>query len=103
MEACKNKNSGRDFIYLEDRTHRKYLLITPSGTIKSLECELFEPPNIVTDDYASSSSITESQRNIYRMYIKSTEEELVERVEMYFEELTPQEQRNLLISLKQQL
>jgi len=103
MEICRNKNSRKDFIYLEDRPHRKYLLITPSGAIKSLKCDLFEPPSTVNDAYASSSSITESQRTVYRMYIKSTEEELVERVEMYFEELTPQEQRNLLISLQQQL
>ena len=44
MEVCKNKNSNKLFVYLQDIDGGQLLLITPEGNIKKLNRSLFSAP-----------------------------------------------------------
>ena len=44
LTLLRNKASGKHFIYLEDESSNKMLLVTPDGLIKGLDVNLFDEP-----------------------------------------------------------
>ncbi len=70
MEICKNKTSGKTFIYLDDDDNDRALLVTPQGEIKSLELKLFSDFAEEQDEQhlLSSGLITDAQYVSYKNY-----------------------------------
>lgn len=70
--VCKNKSSGKYFIYLESLTDRKVSLINPEGRQLALRADLFEEPKDDSMDYLLSYKlITEEQREGYNRYVST--------------------------------
>lgn len=44
MEICKNKKTGKTFVYLDEEDNGQLLMITPDGSVKALEPDLFTEP-----------------------------------------------------------
>lgn len=44
MEICKNKKTGQTFIYLYEDEKDRALMVTPQGSVKALDTELFTEP-----------------------------------------------------------
>ena len=70
MGIFKNKTSGKYFIGLDDEDGETALMITPLGTVKPLELNLFvhleagDPESLLADEL-----ITEMQFEKYREYL----------------------------------
>lgn len=77
--VCKNKSSGKYFIYLKDLADRKVFLINPEGRQLALSADLFEEPKDDSMDYLLSYKlITEEQREGYNRYVSAQPEEGVD-------------------------
>jgi hypothetical protein len=73
MEICKNKTTGKTFIYLDEKENGKALMITPAGEVKSLEESLFKDL-VEVDDHRSlliEGDITPAQINVYKRYYQN--------------------------------
>jgi hypothetical protein len=70
INICKNRASGKSFIYIEDIDTDHALLVTSSGKIKSLEYNLFDEPKEKNKDYCLSQKlITKQQLKQYYEFI----------------------------------
>jgi hypothetical protein len=90
MQVCKNRNSGKYFIYLQDTGNNESLLITPSVEIKSLHADLFDD----LEDKEESSLIadgliSEAQVQRLRQYEKESNENNLENISYLFDQLSP--------------
>ncbi|MBA4391751.1 MAG: hypothetical protein C0399_12565 [Syntrophus sp. (in: bacteria)] len=64
---CKNKHSGKHFIFVDDSTNGEVFLINPEGVTISLKPDLFDEPKDESVDYLLSYKlITETQLRKYR-------------------------------------
>ena len=71
MEFCKNKRTGKYFVYIEDRPDGKFLLVTPRAEIKSLDPSLFDEPDEQNpDDLLSRGLLNEQQLRRYHKFIE---------------------------------
>lgn len=70
MEICKNKKTGRGFIYLAEQDNEQALMITPQGDVKALEHDLFTEPIEVDDEESlvTQGQINSKQYNVYKQY-----------------------------------
>ena len=70
MEICNNIKTGQTFIYLDEEDSQRGLMITPSGTVKALEMDLFTEPLEVeqVDALLDQGKITDTQLQIYDQY-----------------------------------
>ena len=70
MEICKNKITGKAFIYLDDDEYGMALMITPQGEIKALEHDLFTEPAEIddVDSLPEQYHLTDAQYDVYREY-----------------------------------
>jgi len=70
MEICKNKKTGRGFIYLTEQDDGQALMITPHGEVKALEHDLFTEPIEVDDEQllVTQGQINSKQYSVYRQY-----------------------------------
>jgi hypothetical protein len=70
MEICKNKKTGRVFIYLDEIDSGHALMITPLGDVKELEHDLFTNPIEVDDEemLLIQGRINNRQYHIYNQY-----------------------------------
>ena len=69
MEICKNKKTGRAFVYLDEDENGQALMITPQGTVKALEHDLFTEPIEVEEDQAvHNGKINAIQYDVYNRY-----------------------------------
>ena len=67
MILCRNKSSGKYFIYIEDTSTGKLRLITPHAEIKSLNPTLFDQPTRANiDDLLPLGLINEHQIKRYQ-------------------------------------
>ena len=57
INICKNKTSGKSFIYIEDIDTDRALLVTPEGEIKPLEYSLFDEPEEEDKDHCLSEGL----------------------------------------------
>lgn len=74
--VCKNKVSGKYFIYLDDLRDRGIRLINPEGGQLDLNADLFEEPKDENVDYLLSYKlITDVQFEKYNQYISAQPEE----------------------------
>jgi len=75
LTLCKNKSSGKHFIFLEEEGVDKLLLITPKEQIRALGCSLFEDP--VEMEAAQSMEQGLVSKGQLEMYHKYVEEDFV--------------------------
>ena len=69
INICKNKTSGKSFIYIEDIDTDRALLVNPKGEIKPLEYSLFDEPEEENKDYCLSQGlITKEQLKQYHEF-----------------------------------
>ncbi len=69
MEICNNKETGHTFIHLEAQSNDQALMITPQGTVKVLEYDLFtEPTEVDESEVLAKGKITRKQFNIFNQY-----------------------------------
>jgi hypothetical protein len=67
MIFCRNKSSGKYFIYIEDTPNGEFRLITPHAEIKSLNPTLFDQPSWANiDDLLPHGLINEQQLKRYQ-------------------------------------
>ena len=70
--VCKNKASGKYFIYLDDLKNHNVRLINPDGGQLDLSADLFEEPKDESIDYLLSYKfITEMQLEKYKHIVSS--------------------------------
>jgi len=69
MEICKNKKTGQSFVHLDEDENGQALMITPQGTVKALEYDLFTEPIEIEDDQAvNDEKINATQYDVYNRY-----------------------------------
>ena len=73
MEICENIKTGQTFIYLDEEDSQRGLMITPNGTVKTLELDLFTDPFEVeqVDALLDQGKLTDTQLQIYDQYIQT--------------------------------
>lgn len=71
MEICKNKRTGKVFIYLDDQGDGQALMITPQGVVLSLDHDLFTDPIEIENgkELMDQGHISPDQYNLYHQYI----------------------------------
>jgi hypothetical protein len=62
INICKNKTSGKSFIYIEDIDTDRALLVTPEGEIKPLEYSLFDEPEEENKEHCLSQKLITKQQ-----------------------------------------
>jgi len=73
ISVCKNKSSGKYFIYIEDLPDNEFHLINPEGRLIRLPSDHFEQPKEENIDYLSSYKlITEQQLEKFMEYESQT-------------------------------
>jgi hypothetical protein len=104
MQVCKNKNSGKYFIYIQDTGNDEVLLVTPDADIKSLKANLFvDIEDKEEDSLLSSGHITEAQIQRFRVYEKDRSDDAVEDFEYHFDQLSPYDKKRLIEMLKKKM
>ena len=89
MEIYKNLDSEGYFIYLDDVSSEKILLVTPDAEIKALGKSLFmEVPFKDEKDLIDRGMITEQQVNKYHLYWENRRNEPLELLEFLMEEMS---------------
>lgn len=74
--VCKNKASGKYFIFLDDLQNLNVRLINPDGGRLDLSADLFEEPKDESVDYLLSYKlITEVQLERYKQYVSAPSED----------------------------
>ncbi len=70
MEICKNRQTGQVFIYLYAKDKHRALMITPQGTVKALETDLFTEPFEIdkAEVLIDQGKIRRDQYRVYRDY-----------------------------------
>jgi hypothetical protein len=70
MEICKNKKTGQTFIYLYEKDAQRALMITPDGSVKALDIDLFTEPFEAeqVDALVGNGKISRPQLHIYDQY-----------------------------------
>ena len=66
MEICKNKKTGKVFIYVDELDNKNALMITPLGDLKKLEYHLFTKPIEIDDEEVllAKDQINSKQYNV---------------------------------------
>ena len=100
MEICKNKTSGKYFIYIENTGNDEALLVTPEGKIKSVKLRLFDGTKEEDEDYLLSHGlINEAQIERHRQYIKDRHDDVIE----WYQELPSYHKKRFLEFLKKEV
>ena len=101
MRICKNRRSGKYFVFIDYVNGDHILAITPKNEIKELEGHLFEDP-IEKDEVAflCDGIVTKSQVETYRRHEENRKQDASENLEIMVEEMTPYEQQLLLEALE---
>ncbi len=62
MEMCKNKASGKYFLFIEETGDGKLLLVIPNGEVKALDPVLFEDVEELDIDYCLNTGLIALQQ-----------------------------------------
>ncbi len=114
MEICKNKNTGKYFIYIEKIGNDKAWLVTPKCQVKTLNLSLFNNSREGgKKDFLSRGLISEEQAKLYydfREMKKSIEERsrieefnpeaLIKQLNRKLKKMTPEEREKTIDKLK---
>ena len=108
MQICKNRKSGKHFIYIQDEGNGKASVVLPTGEIKSLKLSLFEEPEEGNEkDFLSRGLITNRQIKKYRTEVKRrdmfNEMERKEAALRAFEDLPYKEQVKKFLEILEKL
>lgn len=70
-QVCKNKESGKYFLFIEETNDEKLLLVIPMGEVKSLDSFLFEDTEEVDiSDLLNKGFIAQQQIDGYKKFVK---------------------------------
>ncbi len=76
LTLLRNKSSGKHFIYLEDESSTKRLLVTPDGFIKGIDVNLFNEPIEMEERQAVDQQIvSEEQVRKYHDYVVTNDQQ----------------------------
>ena len=101
MQVCKNRISGKYFIYIQDTGNHEALLVTPGAEVKSLSADLFNDLEDKEEDYLIDNGlIVGAQIQRFRQYEKDNSENTFENILYQFEQLSPYEQNRIREMLK---
>jgi hypothetical protein len=91
MYICKNKRTGKYFIYITDTVNEEALFVTPNAEIKNLKLGIFtdEPAEYTEASLLESNLITKEQLKLFHEYKKNRSDEDFENIEDHFETLSP--------------
>ena len=104
MEVCKNKDSGKYFIFLEDIGLEKILLVTPEANVKPLKSNLFDEVEDLSEEYLIENSfVSEDQVRVYREFQKNRSDVFIENSIIDFENMAPHQQREFIRQLQEKL
>lgn len=101
----KNKKSGKFFILLPNHRGGSPVFITPEGNLKAaLDLELFDEEEVFDIDQLANLKaqgfITEAQKTTAEQYSKNREEEAIENIKDYFDQLPDWEKQSFIETLK---
>lgn len=70
MEICKNKKTGKTFVYLDEEDNGQLLMITPDGSVKTLEAALFTEPVEIDEEekVVEQGVVNNTQVALYHRY-----------------------------------
>lgn len=75
LPVCRNKESGKYFIYIEDVSGNKLKLVNPYAKIKDLEEDLFEEVLDENEErLIKDGQITKAQHEVYKDYLNKKQE-----------------------------
>jgi len=104
MQVCKNKKSGKYFIYIQDTGNNEVLLITPEADIKSLDATLFEDSEDLEADFLlANNQLTEEQIQRLEMFEKERSDDAVEDIEYDFNQMSPSDQKRFIELIKKKI
>lgn len=84
ISVCKNKSSGKHFIYIEDLKDNEVRLVNPDGGLIVLRADLFDEPKEESVDYLLSYElVTEKQLEKYNEYESQATGHLGEPIDDY--------------------
>ena len=78
MEVCKNKNSGKCFIFIKEEPNDYLRLVTPLNDVKILEARLFDEPAEVDETaLLLKEHITKDQVEAYKNGLLKCAQEVI--------------------------
>jgi hypothetical protein len=102
MEVCKNKDSGKYFIYLRDCGPGGILLVTPEAQVKPLRTNLFDEVEEFSEEYLIENDlISHDQIRKFNEYQQDRSDDLIESFVIDFENMTPHQQREAIRQLQE--
>ena len=103
MNICKNKRTGKYFIYINDTVNEEALFVTPNAEIKNLKLDIFtdEPEEYTEASLLENNLITKEQFQKFNEYKKNRSEDSDENFFDYFESLTPSGQELFIKRLQE--
>jgi hypothetical protein len=70
-QACKNLSSGKYFLFVEEVDDENFLLVIPTGEVKSLETSLFgEIEDVNITDLLNYKLLTKQQIDGYKKFVE---------------------------------
>lgn len=97
MDVCKNKKSGKYFIYLLNGVNQyEGLFITPDGEQKNLRFDLFYNMEELEED-RENNLLSQAQ---IQAFLKLNGNELFQSFQLKWDNLTPHKRKEFIDSLK---
>ncbi len=102
MEVCKNKDSGKYFIYLQDCGPGGLLLVTPGAQVKPLRANLFDEVEDFSEEYLIENAlVSPDQIRKFNGYQQDRSDDLIEGFIIDFENRTSHQQREVIRQLQE--
>ncbi|MBC2702950.1 hypothetical protein [Desulfobacula sp.] len=90
--ACKNNQSGKYFLFIEEKNNVEFLLCIPTGEVKTLEKSLFrEIEEVGIIDLLNNGLLTQHQIDGYKKFVE------IDSFEIFNEIMKSSEDANSLI------
>jgi hypothetical protein len=104
MDICKNKRTGKYFIYINETVNEEALFVTPNAEIKNLKLKIFtdEPEECSEAGLLEKNLITKEQLQMFHEYKKNRYDEVSENFNDYFDTWT-QLEKHLFIKKLQKI
>jgi hypothetical protein len=102
MEVCKNKDSGKYFLYLQDCGPGGILLVTPEAQVKPLRVNLFDEVEDFSEEYLIENAlVSPDQVRKFNEYQQDRSNDLIEGFIIDFENMTQYQQRVVFRKLQE--
>ena len=102
MDICKNKRTGKYFIYINETVNEEALFVTPNAEILNLKLKFFtdEPEECSEAGLLEKNLITKEQLQMFHKYKKNRYDEEFENLKDYFDTLTKLEKHRFIKELQ---